>query len=400
MQDLKTLEEYCNTDTQLRRLRAYFKHNCNACEVAREEGVDESSVRRSIQLIRKRAALKGYSPEEDRAGLAPPGFSVKGKSILRKVQVGWDADGNPIFNLEWVKTNQDMEQRYWLAVEAAQQLAKEVTPAAPRPVLHSGPSELLNLFIVTDFHLGMKAWGEETRQDDWDIQIAEQLLIDWFATTIDRMLPAKTAILGQLGDFLHWDGLDAVTPMSGHNLDADTRFQKMVRVAIRVLRQVTAMLLDRHEHVHVIHAEGNHDLASSVWLRELFYAFYENEPRVTVDISADPYYVYQHGKTGLFFHHGHKKRMPSLDNVFVRKFREIYGSVEHAYGHVGHLHHDKMETNLMTLEQHRTLAAADAYASRHGFMSGRDSKGITYHTEYGEVSRVTVNPDMVKADQR
>jgi hypothetical protein len=171
----------------------------------------------------------------------------------------------------------------------------------------------------------------------------------------------------------------------------------MVRVAIRALRQVTDLLLDKHEHVHIIHAEGNHDIASSVWLRELFSAFYDNEPRVTVDISADPYYVYQHGRTGLFFHHGHKRNMKTLDNVFVRKFREIYGNVDHAYGHVGHLHHDKIESNLMTLEQHRTLAAADAYASRHGFMSGRDAKAITYHKEYGEVSRVTVNPDMVKA---
>ena len=187
--------------------------------------------------------------------------------------------------------------------------------------------------------------------------------------------------------------------MSGHNLDADTRFQKMVRVAIRALRQVTEMLLDKHEHVHILHAEGNHDIASSVWLRELFYAFYANEPRITVDISADPYYVYQHGRTGLFFHHGHKRRMNSLQDVFVRKFREIYGNIDHAYGHVGHLHHDKMETNLMTLEQHRTLAAADAYASRHGFMSGRDSKVITYHKKYGEVSRITVNPDMVQAER-
>lgn len=399
MLSLKELEEYCATDQQLERLRLWFEKGCNTSAAARALGINESSFRKTLTSIRNRAARQGYSPEEDRAGLAPPGFSVKGKSILRKVLVGYDDKNKPVFQLEWVKTQADQEQRYRMAVEAAQQLAEEVKPAKPRPIKLVGPDSLLNLFIVTDYHLGMKAWGEETRGEDWDIAIAEQLLIDWFATTIDRMPAAKTAILGQLGDFLHWDGLDAVTPMSGHNLDADTRFQKMVRVAIRALRQVTAMLLDKHEHVHILHAEGNHDIASSVWLRELFYAFYADEPRVTVDISADPYYVYQHGRTGLFFHHGHKKRMPSLDNVFVRKFREIYGNVDHAYGHVGHLHHDKIESNLMVLEQHRTLAAADAYASRHGFMSGRDAKAITYHTDYGEVSRVTVNPDMVRAIQ-
>lgn len=398
--ELKTLEQFCTTDKQLERLRAYYDNDCNATAVAKAEGVDESTIRRVIELIKGRAALKGHSPEEDRTGKAPPGFSVKGKSILRRVPVGVDEEDKPIYQLEWVKTQADLEQRHRMAQEAAAALAEEITPATPRPVIQAGPKELLNLFVVTDYHLGMKAWGEETRGEDWDIAIAEKLLLDWFATTIDRMLPAHTAVLGQLGDFLHWDGLDAVTPMSGHNLDADTRFQKMVRVAIRALRQVTDLLLDKHEHVHVIHAEGNHDLASSVWLRELFYAFYDNEPRVTVDISADPYYVYQHGRTGLFFHHGHKRGMKNLDNVFVRKFREIYGNVDHAYGHVGHLHHDKIESNLMTLEQHRTLAAADAYASRHGFMSGRDAKAITYHSQYGEVSRVTVNPDMVRAEKK
>jgi hypothetical protein len=394
---LDILEQFCETDVQLETLRKYFECNCNGRKTARKLGINESTLRGTLNRIKGKAAKSGYSPEEDRAGLAPPGFAVKGKSILSRVQVGTDGDGNPINELVWTKTAQDQEQMEMLAREAIKAFASEVKPTKPIQLRKAGPEELLNLFIVTDYHLGMKAWGEETRGEDWDIAIAEKLLIDWFDVTIDRMMPAKTAILGQLGDFLHWDGLDAVTPTQGHILDADTRFQKMVRVAIRALRRVTQRLLETHEHVHIIHAEGNHDLASSVWLRELFHAFYADEPRVTVDISADPYYVYQHGKTGLFFHHGHKKRFPSLDQVFVRKFRDIYGSVEHAYGHTGHLHHDKIESNLMTLEQHRTLAAADAYASRHGFMSGRDAKAITYHKEYGEVSRVTVNPDMVRA---
>jgi hypothetical protein len=301
-------------------VRAYFNARCNAAQVARDEGVDEAVIRKLIKNIGKRAALAGYSEEYDRQGVAPPAFSVKGKSTLH------GEEGQ--VKLQWVKTQQDAQARYELAQEAAEALAEEIVPAIARPVKNVGPDELLNLFIVTDYHLGMKAWGEETRGEDWDIQIAEDLLIDWFATTIARTMPAKTAILGQMGDFLHWDGLEAITPTGGHSLDADTRFQKMVRVAIKALRQVTSMLLDKHEHVHIIHAEGNHDIASSVWLRELFHAFYQNEPRITVDISADPYYAYQHGKTGLFFHHGHKRKVANVDTVFVRKFREIYGEID------------------------------------------------------------------------
>jgi hypothetical protein len=385
---LKDLEPYCFTENQLEKLRAYFEADCNATAAARKLGVNDRNVRRAVQVVKARAAKAGISPQEDRKGIAPPGFAVKGKSILH------DKNGEPI--LTWVKTAQDQEVLLELMKEAIEALTSEVEPVEPRPLVLSGSDDLLNLFIITDFHLGMQAWGEETRGEDWDLKIAEDLLVNWFQVTIERMPLAKTAILGQIGDFLHWDGLDAITPSSGHHLDADTRFQKLVRVAIRSLRTVVQMLLDRHEHVHIKHAEGNHDLASSVWLRELFAAYYANEPRVTVDTSADPYYVYQHGDTALFFHHGHKRRYPALDSVFVAKFREIYGQVKHCYGHTGHLHHDLKETKLITLEQHRTLAAADAYASRHGWVSGRDSKGITYHKKYGEVSRCIVNPDMVR----
>ena len=44
-------------------------------------------------------------------------------------------------------------------------------------------------------------------------------------------------------------------------------------------------------------AEGNHDPASSIWLRALFGALYENEPRVEVIDSPLPCYVHQHGQT-------------------------------------------------------------------------------------------------------
>jgi hypothetical protein len=56
------------------------------------------------------------------------------------------------------------------------------------------------------------------------------------------------------------------------------------------------------------------------------------------------------------------------------------------------------ENNLMIVEQHRTLAAPDAYAARGGWISGRDAKVITYHKSYGEVGRITVSYDMIKTE--
>jgi hypothetical protein len=86
-----------------------------------------------------------------------------------------------------------------------------------------------------------------------------------------------------------------------------------------------------------------------------------------------------------------------LARRLAAKFREIFGRTKHAFAHMGHYHHRKEnETPLMVVRQHRTLAASDAYASRGGYVSGRDAQVITYHRERGEVGTVTVSPDMVE----
>ena len=144
-------------------------------------------------------------------------------------------------------------------------------------------------------------------------------------------------------------------------------------------------------------ADANHDPVSQIWLRELFFILYENEPRITVDRSPSPYNVYEFGNVALFFTHGHKRKINNVSEVFASQFREIFGRTKYAYAHMGHLHSvDVKENNLMIVEQHRTLAAPDAYSARGGWLSGRDAKTITYHKEYGEVSRVTINSDMLK----
>jgi hypothetical protein len=159
---------------------------------------------------------------------------------------------------------------------------------------------------------------------------------------------------------------------------------------------VIAMLLEKHQRVHVIMEAGNHDPASSAWLRELLFAMYEDEPRVTVDNSPSLYHAYEWGKTALFYHHGDKRKVKNVDHVFAGMFRDVYGRATYSYGHVGHLHNDEViETNLMRVERHRTLAPADAYASGGGWLAKRDAKVITYHQAFGEVSRITLSPQMV-----
>lgn len=349
----------------------------------------KGSIQKAVELVKMKAAKHGYAPDFGMVHAVPEPFIVKGHSTL------YDKDGNT--KLQWVKTTVEDTKLQQMMLEAIEALKEEIPRVNPMSAPPLGNHNLLNCYVITDYHLGMLAWSEETKGGDWDIDIAQELIIKWFAQAIQQSPDADTAVFAQLSDFLHFDGMDAVTPASKHLLDVDTRFAKLVRSAIRVLRTVIDMLLAKHQKVHVIMADANHDPVSQIWLREWFSVLYENEPRITVDKSPNPYNAFEFGKTALFFHHGHKRKVTNVSEVFAGQFREMFGRTKYAYAHTGHLHSiDVKENNLMIVEQHRTLAPADAYAARGGWLSGRDAKVITYHINFGEVSRLTINSDMLK----
>ena len=285
-----------------------------------------------------------------------------------------------------------------LALEAAAAaLAVDLPRAKPVKAPPLTNALLCNVYTITDFHMGMLAWHREGGAD-WDIPIATATLRGAFAQMVASAPAADTCVIAQLGDFLHYDGMVAATPTSGHPLDADGRFSKMVGASLFVLRAIVAHALARHRKVILLMAEGNHDIASSVWLRHMFKALYENEPRVQVIDSELPYYAYQFGKVMLGWHHGHLSKMSNLSGVFSAQFRPMWGACPHVYLHTGHYHHRALKEDAgATVEQHPTLAARDAYSARGGYQSERAAIGITYHAEFGEVGRNTVRPEMLEA---
>lgn len=374
---------------QVEYIEAMEKSGGNIRAASRAMGVNKNSIINSLAALKKRAALQGYSPEHHLTRIVPDGLKLRGTSQLFK-----RGEAQPV--LEWVKTSADEEARAAIMKAAFEAMAEELPRLDPVPAPAASKAELCNCYVITDYHLSMVAHHEESG-DDWDLKIAEKMLLDWFAQAISQAPDSETAIFAQLSDLLHADGIEPLTPASKHVLDVDPRFYKVVRVVIRLLRRIIDMLLVKHKKLHIIMADANHDPVSQIWLREWIAVLYENEPRVTVDRSPSPYNAFEFGKVALFFHHGHKRKVANVSEVFAGQFRELFGRTKHAYAHTGHLHTlEVKENNLMIVEQHRTLAAKDAYAARGGWLSGRDAKVITYHREYGEVSRVTINSDMVK----
>ncbi|MCJ8335458.1 MAG: hypothetical protein MJH10_14625, partial [Epibacterium sp.] len=259
VKQLEGLLPFAASHEQEKTILGVIEYGGSVPEFAKAHGKATTNVYRSLKNCRKRAAKRGHAPEHDMTQTVPDGYKVKGTSTL------YDDEG--FVKMQWVKTNVDNERQFEIMQEAIEGLCdgiKALTPM-PRPVTENN-EDLLNVYTMTDTHIGMLAWGKETGRD-WDLDIAEETLTKCFGDMVHRSPNADTAVIAQLGDWLHYDGLEAMTPTSGHVLDADSRAGKMVAVACRVMENLVDQALAKHNKVILVIAEGNHDLYGSLWLR-------------------------------------------------------------------------------------------------------------------------------------
>lgn len=311
---------------------------------------------------------------------APPDYLMKGISAM--------TDANGQVRVKWQKFDMDALKRQTAQEAAFQAMCEKLEPIASiAPPDRALESDLLTVYTLTDCHIGMLSWDKETGAD-WDLTIAERCLVGTLTRMIDAAPNSEAGLVNELGDFEHFDSLKPLTPEHGYILDADSRFQKMIQVSVRILRRVIEHALTKHQTVYVQIKEGNHDPAASAWKRVMFSLLYAGNPRVKVDMSPNPYTVHEHGKTLLGFYHGHLAKLTSLGELFASQFREQWGRCPYVYIHTGHKHHVKEEERTgCNLIQHPTLAAPDAYAARGGWLSKRQATSMTYHRETGEFAR-------------
>lgn len=377
--------QFCETERQL-EIYTLKHQGLNHREIAQRLGIDTRNLYRAMRRVKDRAAKAGYSPEHDWNHPVPDGHKIKGVSTF------YDDDGRMV--RQWVKSQTDEKRQFEILLERLEEAHQDVPRFKPTKKPAKVEDSLLSLLTITDFHLGMYAYEAETGED-WDIKIARDVFLNSIYDMVSASPKAGTGMLCQLGDFLHWDGILNVTPQSGHILDADTRYAKLVDLTMSVMAEAVNIMLGHFGTVVIVNAEGNHDISGSIWLRKHLAHLFSKERRVEVIDNDYPYYAYLHGQTMLAFHHGHKMKLPQLHKLFASepRFREMWGKSNYTYIHTGHYHHERVvEDGGAIAEQHPTLAARDAYAARGGWVSRRGAKVITYDKIDGEISRITVRP--------
>ncbi len=353
-------------------------------------GVNVRNLHTRYKSAKDILARQGWSPEHDLTHKVPDGYHLKGASTLYK-------DGKQV--LQWVKSNIDHERQRELFIQACEsmtadlpQVASVASPAVTLP-------HLMAVYPIGDAHIGMRAWGEETQGDSWDMTEAVRVQCGAMAALVDLAPPAEKAVIINLGDWFHADNMEGMTSRSGHVMDLDGRYAKMIDVGMMVMRQCITSALRKHKSVRVINVVGNHDDTGALWMSVALRHTYEGEPRVEIDKSPAAFHYIEHGKVLIGTHHGHTCKAERLPGVMAADQAKAWGRTEHRYWYLGHVHHQSVKEYAgVTVESFNTLTAKDAYAAFGGYRARQNMKCIVMHSEFGEVSRHTVSPDMLREE--
>ena len=310
---------------------------------------------------------------------APADYHVKGVSTY--------IDGDGQIRGQWIKTNADEKERFEAMLKGIKEAFADAVPVPTVAPPKLTNEDLMTFYPIGDAHCGMHSWNEETGED-FDLRIFEADLVNAVRRLVRSAPRSKYAAIVDVGDYFHVNDKTNRTPASGHMLDTDSRYSKMIRVGVRTLRTCIELALRKHEIVHAIIRPGNHNPDAYVALQVALGMYYENNPRVIIDQSPAPFVYHEFGKNLIGVTHGDKTKLEALGEIMAADQREAWGRTEFHYWYTGHIHQRRVvEGRDWVAESFRTLAAKDGYATGAGYRSGRDMYAIALHKQWGEVER-------------
>lgn len=324
----------------------------------------------------------------DSGNYVSSGELLKGSSTL------YDDQGN--IKLQWIKTDVEKQK----AADTIRELIDSYVENLPTFEKKSyevtyASEDLMAVYPLGDPHIGMKAYKEESG-DDWDLQIAQEVLCGAFDRLVKTAPNCKKAVIVNLGDYFHRDNVAGVTERHKHTLDTDGNYLMMVDTGLKIMIQMIDSALEHHEQVHVVTAIGNHDDTGAMFLQSALKHMYKNEPRVSIDFTSSVFQYFGHGKCFFGVHHGHTCKADKLPLVMATDRPTEWGAAKFRYWLTGHVHHDhRKEYSGCSVESFRTLASKDSYAYSGGYRAEQDCKALVIHKDFGEVERHTIHTSQV-----
>ena len=235
-------------------------------------------------------------------------------------------------------------------------------------------NDLLTVYPMYDLHAGMLADSAETRSDDYDLSLFKSDLLASVARLNSRVPASGHALMIFGGDTLHTNDYTNKTPGHGHNLDADSRFEKITDIAIEAVCHAIEEVASRNARVSVVVLAGNHDPSSHIVLKAALKQRYRDTTRIQFPVvsgaaRSDIFWA-QHGNTMIAAHHGDKMKPQTLAMICADQCG-FWSDTRHRVILTGHRHHLRVED--MPGVSHYTMRAfapADAYGANFGGVRG------------------------------
>lgn len=311
------------------------------------------------------------------APVVPSGHVLRGVSTL--------VDETGAIKQQWIKTKQEDDDRLlWLTELRA--IGDSIERVPPQPAPEHSNDDLLVVLPAGDPHVGLLSWHEDAGEN-FDMEIAERNLVAAFDRLISLAPAAAQALLIFIGDNTHADG-QANTTTKGTRVDVDGRTVKMMRTTIRACRRAIDLSLARFGRSHVIVERGNHDELLSAMLALALSLAYENEPRVTVDVSPEVFHWFRFGSVLIGTHHGDRVKPADLLGVMAVDRQADWGETKQRRFYCGHLHHlQTKEVPGLIVETLPTLSAADAWHRSMGYRSQRAMYMDVFHRDGRHINR-------------
>lgn len=381
---------------------AWIAHNHNATQAAASLGLPRTTFNSRLEAIRA-AARRGE------CGTDPvmPGFEITkvktvekgGKTVLRsitqspsseiepfsvpdthflgKLTVQVEADGRA--SRRWVRVlpGANPELLAQKLLERFEDMNYSV-PVIPAPSVFS--DEYLNLVPLADLHMGLMTWAKETGEN-WDLKIAQRVYTQCINRLFARLPAAETCVILGGGDQMHADNNTNRTPTSGHTLDVDGRYDKVVEVTQDLFLDIISLALQRHAKVIVRLLKGNHDEHATTAIVGFLRGAFRNNPRVDIITSPSKFWHHQHGLTMLAATHGDQAKPKMMPGIMAARYPEIWGATRFRYAHCFHVHHRervKDEPGGAIVDTYTSPAPQDAWHFGMGFISSRLFEAATY----------------------
>jgi hypothetical protein len=318
-----------------------------------------------------------------------PNFFVHAKSTL------YDKDGN--IKLEWVKTKLDELKLHQAMSEAITGMMDGFEGKyVPRSLPTFADGDLMTFYPIPDAHLGLLIDSlEVTHGYDWNLKRAKDTVYAGMEYLVKSAPYSRECVITDLGDLLEASDDDNRTKRSKNVLHTSDMHSRIIQVTFELITSMIELALTKHEIVHFYSVPGNHADLIPIYLSQYLGAYFRNEPRVNINTGNQGQKYHRFGKTLLGFAHGHMMSPDKCTETLIHDNRDIFSEIQYCYYHFGHYHSAKKltEMSLVNIEIHKNLLPTNSWANVSGYraMSIGEAKAITYHQEYGEVSRSTFN---------